>query len=194
MSNAVCYTGWGGNALTRQNTDFGDTQAAAMLRTALTHSSLMQKISQRELAKLLGYKQSAVLSHMALGRVPIPIERVEELAEHLDLDPKEFLIAVLKQRFKKIDWDAALSVPPDPSGSTYLLHSIEAIADSPMGDLTPAQKRVMREVAADPHAERRWLSVHEVQAVQMLRELVPELPQDGLSASLEQKVRRALRP
>jgi hypothetical protein len=65
--------------------------------------------------------------------------------------------------------------------STHLVATIEAIACRPMDKLSPEQMRVMREVAADPHAERRWLTVHEVGALNLLRSLVPDLHRNGLS-------------
>lgn len=177
--------------MTRQNTDFGDTDAARMLRGAIAHTRETKKISQRDLAKALGYKQSAVLSHMALGRVPIPIERAAQLAEHLSIDPQVFLVAVLKQRFPLVEWDDKLRASESAPASTHLMRTIETIAGRQVDNLSSAQMRVMREVAADPHAERRWLTVHEVRAVELLRTLAPNMPSDGLAQLEERQLKEA---
>ena len=167
--------------MTRQNTDFGDTDAARMLRGAIAHTRETKKISQRDLAKALGYKQSAVLSHMALGRVPIPVERAAQLAEHLSIDPQAFLVAILKQRFPSVKWNSEFWESESAPTSKHFVRTLEAIAGRAMDDLSSAQMRVMREVAADPNSERRWLSVHEVQAINLLRRLLPKISSDGLS-------------
>ena len=77
---------------------FADTDAAIMFRSALERHVRRKKTSIRKLASELGYKQSTVLSHMASGRVPIPIERAIVFADHLDLARSQFLTAVMKQR------------------------------------------------------------------------------------------------
>lgn len=167
--------------VTRGIADYRDTEAARMFSAGLRRTAAEQGISQREIAKSLGYKQSVVLSHMALGRVPIPIERAAQFAEHLHLDARTFLAAVLKQRYPEIDWKTSLREDETELRATHLAQSIEAIACRPIDQLAPEQMRVMREVAADPHAERRWLSVHEVQAIDLLRRLLPKIASDGLS-------------
>ncbi|PHP20458.1 hypothetical protein CG471_07005 [Sphingobium sp. IP1] len=41
----------------------------------------------------------------------------------------------------------------------------------------------MREVVADSNADKRWLSVHEVPAIAMLRRALPNIQTDGMLAS-----------
>lgn len=65
-------------------------------------------ISQRTLAKTLGYKSSVVISHMANGRAPIPIGRTMDFVRHIPLEPAEFLMAVLEQRYPDIDFQKVL--------------------------------------------------------------------------------------
>ncbi|WP_298190565.1 hypothetical protein [Novosphingobium sp.] len=43
-------------------------------------------------------KQATVLSHMATGRIGIPLDRVEQFAEVLEMNPEEFSFAVIEQR------------------------------------------------------------------------------------------------
>ena len=55
-----------------------ETVATRMLAKALEDAARDRDLSQRQIARQLGYKGSVVLSHMALGRVPIPIDRVPD--------------------------------------------------------------------------------------------------------------------
>lgn len=84
------------------------TQASKMLGEAFERIREQKGLSQRQVAAMLGYKASVVLSHMASGRAPIPIGRAPELAQVLDLDPAEFLLAVLEQREPGVDFRGIL--------------------------------------------------------------------------------------
>lgn len=79
-----------------------ESTAARMMAEAFTKLALKKGLSQRRLAAQLGYKSSVVLSHMALGRVPIPIDRASQLAQVLQLDEREFVLALLEQRHPNI--------------------------------------------------------------------------------------------
>lgn len=162
--------------------EYGKTLAAGMLRDGLKRAS-DQGISQRSLAKALGYKQSVVLSHMALGRVPIPVDRARQLATHIGLNQREFLLAVLKQRFPDISWSDTLGASQVREATTDLVGTLELIAGRPLMELSEEQAKVMREVAADTNAGRRWLSVHEVATVEMIRKAVPTFSNSGLQMS-----------
>ena len=50
-----------------------------MLRAALDRAQREQRLSIRKLGQRLGYKQATVLSHMATGRVLVPLERAADL-------------------------------------------------------------------------------------------------------------------
>lgn len=160
-----------------------DTAAARMLSEGLARASAERGVGLRQVAKEIGYRQAVVLSHMALGRVPIPIDRADQLAEHLGLEPAAFIRAVLQQRHPDVNWSGLFDRAESSSPSTELVEALEAIAGKPMDELSTEQKRVMREVAADQSPARRWLSVHEVAAIELLRRLVPNLTNDGLSRS-----------
>ncbi len=169
-----------------------DSRAAKMLADGLRMMN-QEGISTRELAKRLNYKQSVVLSHMALGRVPIPIDRVHDFARLFRRDPMPFLIAVLEQRHPTIDWASLMTGGAgDGPDAAELVSSLELIARRPVREFGDDQVRVMREVAAEPHAGRRWLSVHEVAAIELLRELRPTMASTGLSAADRRALREAL--
>lgn len=171
---------------------YRDSAAAKLLAEGLANAASERGLSQRAIAKQLGYKQSVVLSHMALGRVPIPIERAEQFAEALMLDKQNFLVAVLHQRYPKVDWRSMLSPPRASNAADDLVKSLEAILDGPLDLLSDEQAHVMREVASDKNASNRWLSVHEIPAVSLLRSLRPKIWSDGLSPADRESVRQAL--
>ena len=166
--------------MTRGDADYRDTDAARMLARGIRRVAQEDGLSQRELAKRLGYKQSTILSHMALGRVPIPVDRAIDLADHLHLDHKSFVFAVLHQRFPDVPWKDWLQGTENDDRPSDAVQAIELIAQCPIDELSPGQMSVMREVAADPHAERRWLTVHEVEAIELLRRSIPDLSTRGL--------------
>lgn len=161
---------------------YADTAAVQMLSSGLRRASDENGTSLREVGRRLGYKQAVVLSHMATGRVPIPVDRAPELARALDLPMREFVQAVLRQRFPELEWHKLLADGRPPPGSPAdFIWSLEKAAGRSIAELTPEQLRIMREVAASPDSPRRWLSVHEVGVIEMLRRVKPNLPAEGLS-------------
>ena len=171
---------------------YKDSAAARLLSVGLANAASERGLSQRALAKQLGYKQSVVLSHMALGRVPIPLERAAQFADLLLLDKREFVTAVLVQRLPEIDWAELLSSGPAPTKASDLASSLEVIAPGSLDALSLGQKAVIREAAADRHAEERWLSVHEVPAIALLRALRPNMVSEGLSREDHEAITEAL--
>lgn len=162
---------------------YRDSVAARLLAAGLAHAAKEEGLSQRSLAKRLGYKQSVVLSHMALGRVPVPLERAGQLADLLGIDKREFLMAVLAQRVPDVDWAtifAPSTVPPSHAGE--FASSLEVIARGALDELNSTQKAVMREVVRDDYASERWLSVHELPIMVMLRSLRPAIVTEGLTS------------
>jgi hypothetical protein len=69
-----------------------------MLKEALTRYTSKNKGGLRALAKLVKFNQSTVFSHMATGRIGIPLERAEQFAALLDMNAVDFTLAVLEQR------------------------------------------------------------------------------------------------
>jgi len=159
-----------------------DSPATRMLAEGLARAKEEQGLSIRQIGKQMGYKTSVVLSHMALGRVPIPIDRTEELADIIRLDRKAFLQAVIKQRHPDVSW-SLLSEPGSPLGSDNLAQELQAALGGRLTDLNREHRAVMREVAAERSPRRRWLSVHELHAVGVLRELFPHMGTEGIDPS-----------
>ena len=142
----------------------------------------------RKIGSQMGYKASVVLSHMATGRVPIPIDRSEELADALELDKRAFLMAVLRQRHNDVDWQILTDSDAIPS-STFSLE-LQALG-VPLDELNREQRSVMREVASERSPRKRWLSVHEVFAVEALRAAFPGIETDGLDQKELDRIRSA---
>lgn len=161
-----------------------------MLASGLQRIAEREGVSQRQLAKRLGHKQPVMLSHWASGRVPIPVERAFELADALAIDERSFLLAVLEQRHPKVHWE----VLEDEHTPAYdFVSQLQQLAGAPVEEFDPGQIRVMREAAADPRAARRWLSVHEVALVEMVRQLRPTFSEAGLNHTDQKKVESALK-
>lgn len=166
-----------------------DSHAARMLAEALARASELRGLSLRKVAALLGYKQAVVLSHMTTGRVPIPIDRAEDIARVLDIDPATFLEAVVKQRHPDVSWSLLGS---QEEGGDGIVHELAVSLGKPLRELSQEQRVVMREVAAEQRPRRRWLTVHELTAIEVLRDLRPAIGSEGLGASDLAAIREAL--
>jgi len=151
---------------------FADSVATKMLANAI-HGRQLKGTSLRKTAAELGYRQAVVLSHMSTGRVPIPIERAPQFAKHLGMNERQFLLAVLEQRMPDIAWSEMFGTAR-PKASDTLAERLETIIGKSLDDLTDDQKYVMREVAGTSAPMRRWLSVHELPLVEMIREHTEE--------------------
>lgn len=147
--------------MSRDGYQWADSAAAKMMAAALERAKVEHGLSVRQLAKQLGYKQAVVLSHMANGKAPIPIDRAEELADTLYMDGQSFLRAVVEQRHPEVSWNL-LAGNLVQEVSDGLAGQLEAILGASLDQLNKEQRRVMREVAADPIPGRRWVSIHEI--------------------------------
>lgn len=165
----------------RMDTDYPlqNTPAARMLSDGLARARDEQGLSIRQIGKQMNYKTSVVLSHMALGRVPIPIDRAMEMAEILHLDQRVFLLAVLRQRHPDIPWES-LTQAAIPCGSDGFALELQTVIGGPLEDLNREQRAVIREVVAERSPRKRWLTVHELRAVELLREMFPHMQSDGI--------------
>jgi hypothetical protein len=143
-------------------------------------------LSVRQLGKRLRYRQAVVLSHMANGRVPIPLDRALDIAREVGLPAKEFLLAVLEQRHSQVDW-SLITAPGD-----HFIEELESLAGKPLSAVNAEQRHVMREVVCDPRPARRWLSLAELPAIEVLRERRPHVRTEGLNAEDKESLRRAL--
>jgi len=130
-----------------------------------------------------------MLSHWATGRVPIPVERVAELASALDLDQRSFLLAVLHQRHPTVDWEELEDIH---TPAYHFVSELQNIAGMGVEDFEQGQLMVMREVAADPNAARRWLTVHELGVVELIRRCRPGVSEAGIAHGDLAKIEMAL--
>lgn len=174
--------------------ELADTVPAQMLTAALARAKAERGLSTRQLAKLLNINQAVVISHMALGRMPVPIDRAEQLAEALGMDPAEFLSAVVRQRHPDVRWDI-LSAPSAAEGEVILglATDLEQIAGMPIARLSAEHRAVLREVVASAQPTRRWISEHEMPVVADLRRLRPGIREHGLENVDREKIEEALR-
>lgn len=154
---------------------FAGTEAAIMLADGLRRAAQERRLSLREIGRRLSYRQPVVLSHMASGRVPVPIDRATEIAEQVGISPTKFLEAALRQQHPNVEW-ALISAQADPFVAT-----LQKAADKPLQSLSISHRRVLLEAVADSKPEERWLTIPEIAAVKFLRELFPHLTVAGLS-------------
>lgn len=167
--------------------DYAGTLAAKMLSEGLRTAAAERGLSVRQIGKLLNYKQAVVLSHMANGRVPIPIDRALDIAEVVGLPAKEFLVAVLQQRHDEVNWSLITDTGDD------FVASLEALAGKSLSQLSAEHRAVLREVVVEPHPSRRWLNLAEVPLVDALRAEEPNLRTEGVTARQKDAIISALR-
>jgi transcriptional regulator with XRE-family HTH domain len=171
------------------------TAAANMLAEGLQRAVVEHGLNQRAVARKLGYKTSVALSHMALGRAPIPIERATDMARILDLDPSAFLHAVLKQRHPDVDFLKLLGAAPasaTPTNDNYIVQDLEAIAGCPLEELSNERRMVLMEMLGVSDPSRRWLSVNELAVMEMIRRAFPAVATQPLDAATREKLKTAL--
>lgn len=166
---------------------YAETRVARLLAEALRRKSEVEKTSLRSIAKQLGYKQAVVLSHMANGRVPIPVDRATDIAAAVGLPEREFLLAVLEQRHEEVNWGLITSM------SDEFVEELEAIAGKPLSTLSPEHRQVMREVVAEPRPQRRWLTLTEVPVMEAVRVELPYIRSDSAPRRIIDRVTSALR-
>jgi len=177
-----------------QNPETGDyplrgTRAQIMLEEALKGAQDAGR-SQRQVAHKLGYKSSVVLSHMAAGRVAIPIDRAEDIASELGMDRHAFLLAVLEQRLPKVDLKSLFNIS---YSSDRTVGRLESIAGCSLDDLPAEARGILEEVVAARNPRRRWLAPAELATIELIRHLRPDSATSGLSEDDRIAVEKALR-
>ena len=171
---------------------FADSNAAIMLSEGLKRANRERRLSLRSLAKVLGYKQATVLSHMAKGRIAIPLERAPQIARAVGLPVAELLLAAVEQRSPEAGDILSHRASGAFESASNLVFDLNLIAGHSIDQLNEEQKMVLREVVADPKPTRRWLGLVELPAVMFLRELRPEMASRGLSAADRGNIETAL--
>ena len=144
-----------------------ESDATKMLAAGLARAARETGATQREIASHLGYKTSVVLCHMALGRVPIPIERAADVARLLKMDRQAFLLATLQQRHPNVQFESLLGISLPQTSAVAA--ELEVIAGIPLDKLTQDRVQVLREVVASADPARRWASPAELATLDTLR-------------------------
>lgn len=167
---------------------FKDTVAATMLADGLEAACKGRGISLRSLGKELGYKQATVLSHMATGRIPIPLERAIPLADAAGIDQNAFLLAVLTQRYPEVGWDKRFNVRSVEHPSGYA----GQLAGTSLADLSTNHRAIAEELVRDTHPDERWLTISEIAIVAAIRAARPDVRRVGISQSKLSDLRQFL--
>ena len=171
---------------------FGKSRAAEMLRYAFERAHAERGLSIRSIGKLLGYKQATVLSHMANGRIAVPLERATDIARAVELAPADLLLAALEQRnLEAADLMAgAHELARQPHDFAF---EMRAIAGVDIDQLSVEQKKVLREVVNEPNPGRRWVTLAELPTILALREAWPDVSERGLPRTVVSEVARVVR-
>ena len=146
--------------------------AAEMLAGALREYTSRHRGGLRSLAAKLGFKQATVLSHMANGRMAIPVDRAPLLARQLGMDEARFTWAVFCQRYPdaaEVLGETGSLDPPTVSGAQKQLAPMLAS----IKELSPERLEIIADVIRDPNPAERWLAFREVATVRDLRRLRP---------------------
>jgi hypothetical protein len=136
---------------------FRDSAATVMLAEAVGRAKRELGKTSAELATDAGYKQPGALSHMATGRITVPIDRAVKLARLLGLNEAEFMFAVLEQHHQGVPWRTIFGeIAREPERANVEAHMVLG------GDNLPIQG-------------------HEIRALNFLRGVVPGFQSDGLT-------------
>lgn len=163
----------------REDFPYENTRATQLLKAGLARAADQRGLSTRAAARELGYKATVVISHMATGRVPIPLDRAAEIAEVIGLPPREFFLAVLEQRHPGAE-KVLENFDQRTSRSDNFANELAMLAGCDLDRLSDEHKRILREVVCDRAPARRWLSLAELPTVAALREVWPSFSERGL--------------
>lgn len=142
------------------------TAAARLLNEGLRRASAERSLSLRKIAAALGMKQATVLSHMAKGRIAIPLDRAVQLAKVLRLDIPAFCMAVLEQKAPEM----AEYLSPGLPVQEGLRNLVEIVGRA---ELDEERLAIMREMVRDTNPGERWLRLEEIALVNDIRRLRP---------------------
>lgn len=164
--------------MTSASLPYAGTRAAEMLKEALARYTSQHKGGLRALAGEFGMKQATVLSHMATGRIGIPLDRVQQFAEFLDLNVEAFSLAVIEQREPAMLslLHSVYSVGPeevDPPARANLIREIRAAEE-----LSSGQISLMRDIIKDPEMSVRVVTGRYRELISKIKEVRPNGPDD----------------
>jgi transcriptional regulator with XRE-family HTH domain len=165
------------------------TKAQRMLELGLREKQRATGWTQKDIADKLGYKSSVVLSHMSIGRVPIPVDKALDIADALDLDRDAFVLAVLDQRYPDIGVHRLFNVT---FSSERTAARLEAAAGCSLDDLPDETVAVLEEVVAARTPKRRWLTIAEAPVMDLIRRLRSRVGTAGLVSADAEAIEKAL--
>lgn len=172
------------------------TRAARMMAAAIDELGKPQNggKSARQLSAELGYKSSVALSHMATGRAPIPIDRALAYAKKLKVDPAEFLLATLEQRFPDIDFMRILvgkkkDLATGTDAEELVADDLRSAAGCALSEIPEATLRLLTDLLNDRDPQRRVLSHDELAIMDIFRKERPDLVAETLSGEQRKKLR-----
>lgn len=161
--------------MTAESHPYANTRAARLLAQGLKEYTAKHSGGLRALASNLEIKQATVLSHMANGRIGIPLERAAELASRLGMDTAHFCMAVLEQRapsvYEVIDDELKSREGSDLSGKLRELLNRAASRDQ----LTDEHIEIIGEALATKQPTTKWIRPWEEGIIRAVRERFPDL-------------------
>jgi len=165
--------------MTSPKLPYAGTRAAAMLKEALARYTSQHKGGLRALAGVIGMNQATVLSHMATGRIGIPLDRVQQFAEVLDLNVEAFSLAVIEQREPAMLslLQSVYRVETEGTDSAERAGLIREIRAAKV--LSPRQISLIRDIVRDPELSTRVVTGRESELIWKIREARPMGPEDG---------------
>lgn len=174
-------------ALEGKNFPYSNSRAAALLRDGLLAAKSERRLSARQIAFSLGYKQPVVLSHMAAGRVAVPLDRAIEIAEAVGVDPLELLLASLEQKEPRA-WGMLAGYGMGAAHHDEFSLELAMLAGGSLSTLSEGHKAVLREVVSDREPGRRWLAIPEIPTVNAIREAAPDIAKHGLPSEVRNAI------
>ena len=160
--------------MTVETHPYSNSRAARELDEALKAHTARTPGGLRALAAELGFKQATVLSHMATGRMAIPLDRATALANKLGLDVLDFCLAVLEQRAPDVyqALDEALGIG---TGRTLSIAARQVVAKVATAKLvTDDHAAIILEVLHSKNPRERWLAPLESPFIRLVREHYPD--------------------
>lgn len=150
---------------------FADTPAAGMLDQAIKRYTAANPGGLRALAARIGIKQATVLSHMANGRIGIPLDRATQFADILGMDATTFSLAVLQQKDPEIYNLLSTEARKKAAPTTTPFITPEALKDGIT--ISAFKMRLIAEILSTPDDKIRHATGNEAELLNLIRSMCP---------------------
>ncbi len=114
---------------------FADTAMVKFLTKRI--DELKPELTQREIARRMGYRCVNFVSMMKTGAARVPLEKLPALAEILGVDPAHLVRLGLEQYWPEIDVVSKVLPPPVTKNEMALLRLIRKATDYTDPEVTP---------------------------------------------------------